>query len=354
MNNTNIPSYVININSDDEPNPPHLPPRNTQLPMSPSQSPSQLPSPPSDPPPNPLSDPLLFLPTNVPPPLHPPLHSTSYYVPAPPLPPLPPLPPPPNTLYNSSHDINLVNSQIYELSSSSNSLRINNDIDTHIHNHRDDGNEYDDRDDRDDYDDRDDDSLIDSDSDTEFIFEDDAASDNRCKYNNLYDYCNNINDMNNYKNNSNKYFITTITSLNKELQVLYKDNLKLTNNNFYLKNKNTISLNTIHNYKDIIKSNKDYMYELYTTNKNLLHTYGQNIINLKIIIQNQNIIINEFKDSLKCSICYDNNINILFYPCNHTIMCNICYEEFNKYDNKCPLCKKRILSSSKIYLPQFK
>ena len=197
---------------------------------------------------------------------------------------------------------------------------------------------------------------IHTDSDTDdidFIFEDEYQDTIQSKRN-LYDYTSNINYMNQYNKNSNKYFINTIQSLHSELQILYKDNLSLTNNVYYLKNKNTILENSINNYKTIIKSNKKYMYELYHTKHKLLDIYDKHTANLKGVINNQNIIINEFKDALKCSICYENNINILFDPCNHIVMCDKCYVDFRKYDSACPLCKSHIKNSSKIFLPDLK
>ena len=68
---------------------------------------------------------------------------------------------------------------------------------------------------------------IHTDSDTDdidFIFEDEYQDTIQSKRN-LYDYTSNINYMNQYNKNSNKYFINTIQSLHSELQILYKDNL---------------------------------------------------------------------------------------------------------------------------------
>ena len=167
----------------------------------------------------------------------------------------------------------------------------------------------------------------------------------------LYDYKQDIGDLNAYKNDNQYYFINTINDLNKELQNLYTHNLKLTNNNYYLENKSKVFINSIQNYKDIILSHKKYIKELYQNKHDLVKMYDRNIHNLKNIIQSQNTVLNKFKDSLKCCICYNHNINTIFTPCNHCVMCNHCYEQYITYDNTCPLCKVTIQHYTKIFLP---
>ena len=147
------------------------------------------------------------------------------------------------------------------------------------------------------------------------------------------------------------HFIHTIQHLNKQLHNLYKKNLKLNNDNYYLYNKNKIYINTIQNYKDIIILHKKYIRDIYHTKENRVNIYEVNIINLKNLIKSRNLIINKFKDSLKCSICYDNNINIILSPCNHCVMCDSCYKNYIQYDDTCPLCKTYIEDYIKIYLP---
>ena len=167
----------------------------------------------------------------------------------------------------------------------------------------------------------------------------------------LYDYKQDIGDLNAYKNDNQYYFINTINDLNKELQNLYTRNLKLTNNNYYLENKSKVFINSIQNYKDIILSHKKYIKDLYQNKHDLIKMYDRNIHNLKNIIQSQNTVLNKFKDSLKCCICYNHNINTIFTPCNHCVMCNHCYEQYITYDNTCPLCKVTIQHYTKIFLP---
>lgn len=207
--------------------------------------------------------------------------------------------------------------------------------------------------------DRDIDRDSDRDSDTEFIFNDlddldhieDIDEINKERTNHLYDCDDTIYELNNYKSNNHTHFLHTIHDLNKELHNLYKKNLKLNNDNYYIHNKNHMYKNTIKNYKDIIISHKKYIKDLYKTKQNLMEIYNNNTHNLKNIITSQNTIINKFKDSLKCSICYSENINTILSPCNHCVMCDKCYNSYIQYDDTCPLCKTYIENYIKIYLP---
>jgi len=185
----------------------------------------------------------------------------------------------------------------------------------------------------------------------EIDHEHDIIDDNNEEFDYLYDCDDNIYDLNNSKMDNHAHFMHTIQHLNKQLHNLYKKNLKLNNDNYYLYNKNKIYINTIQNYKDIIILHKKYIKDLYHTKENRINIYEVNIINLKNLIKSQNLIINKFKDSLKCSICYDNNINIILSPCNHCVMCDSCYNNYIQYDDTCPLCKTYIEDYIKIYLP---
>ena len=177
------------------------------------------------------------------------------------------------------------------------------------------------------------------------------SENNKEEYNHLYDCDDDIYHLNNYKKKHHKYFLNSIHHLNKELHHLYKQNLKLNNDNYYLHNKNKLYKNTINNYKEIIVSHKKYIKDLYQTKHNLMNIYDNSTTNLKNVIKSQNVIITKFKDSLKCSICYDKNINIILSPCNHCVMCDSCYKNYIEYDDRCPLCKTFINHYTKIFLP---
>ena len=287
--------------------------------------------------------------------------NNNYYVDSEPeLPPLPPrIPPPPS--YPPPPDIHNITNTLSQNNTPSRIINISS------------GNRYITNNDtvrnNDDNDDNDD-NVLDNDnndqeyagysSDINFIFNDimdeldnidNIAENNKEEYNHLYDCDDDIYHLNNYKNKHHKYFLNSINHLNKELHHLYKQNLKLNNDNYYLHNKNNIYKNTINNYKEIIISHKKYIKDLYQTKENLMTIYDNNINNLKNIIKSQNVIITKFKDSLKCSICYNKNINIILSPCNHCVMCDSCYKNYIKYDDTCPLCKTYINQYIKIFLP---
>ncbi|GHV49524.1 hypothetical protein AGMMS49579_01480 [Spirochaetia bacterium] len=46
-----------------------------------------------------------------------------------------------------------------------------------------------------------------------------------------------------------------------------------------------------------------------------------------------------------CKICYENKVNILFFPCKHAVSCVNCSECLN-----CPICKRLITSTRYIFI----
>ncbi len=46
-------------------------------------------------------------------------------------------------------------------------------------------------------------------------------------------------------------------------------------------------------------------------------------------------------DHISCCICYENNKDVIMYPCKH-MMCKRCYE-FIKNGEKCPICRSKII-----------
>jgi hypothetical protein len=57
------------------------------------------------------------------------------------------------------------------------------------------------------------------------------------------------------------------------------------------------------------------------------------------------------RNKILCSICYDSSISLLLEPCNHICICELCYNLL--VTNNCPICKKEILSTKKIYLVNY-
>eukprot|EP01130_Rhizamoeba_saxonica_P008758 TRINITY_DN3541_c0_g1_i1.p1 TRINITY_DN3541_c0_g1~~TRINITY_DN3541_c0_g1_i1.p1 ORF type:complete len:154 (+),score=29.46 TRINITY_DN3541_c0_g1_i1:106-567(+) len=49
-----------------------------------------------------------------------------------------------------------------------------------------------------------------------------------------------------------------------------------------------------------------------------------------------------------CSICMENNVDIVFSPCGHMCVCSECWDNF-EIGSKCPVCRKIIELSIKVY-----
>ena len=56
----------------------------------------------------------------------------------------------------------------------------------------------------------------------------------------------------------------------------------------------------------------------------------------------------EYKKEKVCSICYENNSNIIFRPCGHYVVCNKCF--FTGNIKNCPFCRKKIDIAAKLDL----
>lgn len=52
-------------------------------------------------------------------------------------------------------------------------------------------------------------------------------------------------------------------------------------------------------------------------------------------------------DSRLCRICYENEYTTIFLPCSHIMACAKCAST----QDKCPICREKIESISRIYLP---
>ena len=48
--------------------------------------------------------------------------------------------------------------------------------------------------------------------------------------------------------------------------------------------------------------------------------------------------IEELEDKHKCISCYENDVSVLFTPCNHLCLCKECSKE---YKEECPICRKK-------------
>jgi lysyl-tRNA synthetase class I len=69
-----------------------------------------------------------------------------------------------------------------------------------------------------------------------------------------------------------------------------------------------------------------------------------------IFFQYLNIIklINQMNTGSTCSICLQDNVDMYFNPCGHTA-CSTCCEKTMISTNQCPLCRKKIDKTQKLY-----
>lgn len=59
--------------------------------------------------------------------------------------------------------------------------------------------------------------------------------------------------------------------------------------------------------------------------------------------------IDETKIDTLCIVCQDNTRNVVFIPCKHLCLCHDCSPRLMQGSRKCPLCRRRIHSSMKVY-----
>ena len=53
---------------------------------------------------------------------------------------------------------------------------------------------------------------------------------------------------------------------------------------------------------------------------------------------------------LRCCICQDKQSNILLQPCNHLSLCEDCLKKIKSDHKFCPLCRKKIKETIKVFL----
>ena len=56
----------------------------------------------------------------------------------------------------------------------------------------------------------------------------------------------------------------------------------------------------------------------------------------------------ESNREVKCIVCFENLLELAFLPCGHVCTCQKCGLELM---NECPICRKKIFSSMKIFFP---
>jgi len=78
-----------------------------------------------------------------------------------------------------------------------------------------------------------------------------------------------------------------------------------------------------------------------------LHTSNMPIDNEQMIL-NELMNGNHTKDK-ECSVCMDNDINCVLYPCGHATMCLQCAEECNVIQGECPICRSHVEKALRIF-----
>jgi uncharacterized membrane-anchored protein len=164
----------------------------------------------------------------------------------------------------------------------------------------------------------------------------------------------NSNNNSSINNNNNSYGTNTInyeienSFLRKEIESLQKE---IVNKQEYIKNLDFIYKKELEYInKELTNDYNVLVNNLYEENKALSNTI------IKLNNENYNLEIGKKKyyeqqryvDTLMCNICLDNFKNILLEPCNHLCCCDECYN-INPI-TKCPLCRKDILATRKVFL----
>ena len=73
------------------------------------------------------------------------------------------------------------------------------------------------------------------------------------------------------------------------------------------------------------------------------------IYTIRIVVDIYTDLENEnYKKENVCAICYENNSNIIFKPCDHYVVCNKCF--FTGSIKNCPFCRKKIDMALKLDL----
>lgn len=79
--------------------------------------------------------------------------------------------------------------------------------------------------------------------------------------------------------------------------------------------------------------------------KNLIMDLFKQISKYKKVAQKYKEKHKNLLSKNECSICMENQRQIIFHPCNHFVSCEKCSIKFNS----CPFCKQVIISKNKIF-----
>lgn len=84
---------------------------------------------------------------------------------------------------------------------------------------------------------------------------------------------------------------------------------------------------------------------IYSSNIQSQYTKLRN--NLCDFLPSEKTTSQECMEISKCCICFENNSNIFFFPCNHLKCCHDCAKQMTK--NECPLCRTNIICKRIVY-----
>mgnify|MGYP001158823286 CR=1 FL=1 len=174
------------------------------------------------------------------------------------------------------------------------------------------------------------------------------ASDTQCENQEITKLCDSYDKFkNDYKNEQEKYLLSE-KNLNEAIKKIQSDLKKL---DLIVKFMNEIGEN---NCKDqlnetIISNLKEFSKNI-EDNEDIITTKKEYIINKTNINKYLEFIkkINHMNISNICPLCLTNCVSVYLNPCGHTC-CDDCYNRICENNNKCFLCRNRILNKNPLY-----
>lgn len=101
----------------------------------------------------------------------------------------------------------------------------------------------------------------------------------------------------------------------------------------------------LHRSIDFLTEENKYFRDKITRLDDLLKQLKYQIISYKQLLADTN---SKKNDTVYCVICFDNNRNVLFKPCNHIVICDKCSGSTDI--KECIICKSHIDSYEYAYL----
>jgi len=82
--------------------------------------------------------------------------------------------------------------------------------------------------------------------------------------------------------------------------------------------------------------------------RNELYQVCEILAQLKLELKEKDSELGELKETMKCSVCWENAKNIVFDPCGHCC-CKVCWDRIKEENGKCPFCKKIVGQTQAIF-----